>query len=247
MAITEKDIIVLTKIARLRYSELELRRVPYDAEQKIMELIRLGKYNDIIIRPFSALANQVGDMAKDQLTHYTYLVVASIAGWSRAAIDGGALPDDVFDLSDALLYTLSHAETIQEIQDVYQLSAVMLAKLVDASKERQPSYQVVQAQNYISCNIHKKITLEDLARQVGLSPHYLSNLFSAEMGISVHNYIQKEKIKVSCHFLKNSNRTVSDIAAYMGFQTPSHFTAVFRKWMDMTPTEYRQQKYRKVY
>ena len=238
-----------SEIGRLR--RVMLHRPGGELENLMPDYLERLLFDDIpYLREAQREHDAFADCLRSQGVEVVYLadlVVASITGWSRAAIDGGALPDDVFDLSDALLYTLSHAETIQEIQDVYQLSAVMLAKLVDASKERQPSYQVVQAQNYISCNIHKKITLEDLARQVGLSPHYLSNLFSAEMGISVHNYIQKEKIQVSCHFLENSNRTVSDIAAYMGFQTPSHFTAVFRKWMDMTPTEYRQQKYRKVY
>lgn len=247
MAITEKEINYLITIGKLQHSETDLQRIPIEVENELKEKIRLGKYKEIHLRPFSKLEGNLGMMAHDPKTQYTYLVVASIAGWSRVAIDGGAFPDDAFDLSDALLYALSFTQTLDEIHDIYQLAATMFAKLVDAQNKKKPSYQISQVQNYISRNIFKKISLDELSEYAELSPNYLCNLFSKELGISVHNYIQREKIHVSCNLLKNTRRSVSDIATYMGFQTQSNYAAVFRKWMGMTPSAYRKQNYREVY
>lgn len=245
--ITEKEINHLITVARLKHSETDMQRIPIEVENELKNKIRQGNYKEIHLKPFAKINDNLGVMANNPITHYTYLVVASIGAWSRVAIDGGALPDDAFDLSDALLYTLSFCTTLDEIHDIYQLAATMFAKLVYTQKKNKPSYQVIQIQNYISRNIFKKITLEEVADYVDLSSNYLCNLFSREMGLSLHNYIQREKIDVACNLLQHTKRPVSDIASYMGFQTQSNFTSVFRKWKGITPTEFREQYYREVF
>lgn len=247
MAITEKQISTLITLSRLRNSEVDLQRVPLDVEKEVYDLIRQGRYQDIHLKPFVRINDNMGLMAKDPLTHYTYLVVALIAYLSRMTIETGVLPDDSFDLSDALLYALSDCKTLDDIHDVYQLSATMFAKLIYQHKEKKHSYQVERILNYVSRNIFKKITLEEVADYVGLSTHYLSNLFSKEMGITLHHYIQQEKVTVACNLLMHTDRPVSDIATYMGFQTPSNFATVFRKWKGMSPTKFRSLYYQEVF
>ena len=80
-----------------------------------------------------------------------------------------------------------------------------------------------------------------------LSTNYLCNLFSSSLGISIHQYIQREKVQVACNLLQHTDRSVSDIALYMGFQTQSNFAAIFKKWKGITPSEYRKMNYREVY
>ena len=247
MVITEKEINTLITISKIRHSEYEFRRIPIYVENELKDKIRHGKYRDIHLQPFSKLNDNLGTMANTPLTHYTYLAVASISGWCRTAIEGGATPDDSFDLSDALLYALSFTKTLDEVHNIYQLAATMFAKLVYAQDKLSPSYQIQQIQNYISRNIFRKITLEELAEYIALSPNYLCNLFSREMKISLHNYIQQEKITVSCNLLKHTKYPISHIATYMGFQTQSNYAAVFRKWTGVTPTQYRKQNYREVF
>lgn len=247
MTITENLINFLITAGRLQRSEIELQRIPMEVENELKDKIRQGKYKEINLQPFSKIHDNLGAMANNPITQYTYLAVASITSWSRVAIEGGALPDDAFDLSDALLYTLSFSKTLDEIHQIYQLAATMFAKQVYLQKQKKPSYQVLRAQNYISRNIFNKITLDEIAEYVNLSSNYLCNLFSREMGMSLHNYIQREKISISCNLLMHTDRSVSDISSYMGFQTQSNFTAVFRKWKGMTPTEFREQNYRELF
>lgn len=247
MAISEKEINMLITTCRLMYSEFDLQRIPMDVEDELKDKIRQGKYKEIHLQPFSKISNNLGFMANNPITLYTYLVVGSIACWSRVAIEGGALPDNIFDLSDALLYILSCCRTTDEIHEIYQLAATMLAKQVYMQKQKKPSYQVIRVQNYIARNIFKKISLDEIAEYIDLSSNYLCNLFSKEMGMSLHNYIQREKVSTSCNLLMHTQRSISDIATYMGYQTQSNFTTVFRKWKGMTPTEFREQNYREVY
>jgi len=47
--------------------------------------------------------------------------------------------------------------------------------------------------------------------------------------------------------LEHTKRPISEISTYLGFQTQSNFGAIFKKWQNMTPTEYRNKNYREVY
>ena len=245
--INETMIENIISMQKLRNSELDFRRIPMEAENNMLDLIRQGRYEDIHIASFPRINDNIGMMAKDAFTSLSYLVVSAVAIYSRVAIEAGAVPDDAFDLSDALLFCISYCKTEEDLHQTYQTAAVMFARLVHKKKEKSRSYQLERALNYISCNIFRKITLEEVAQFVGLSQNYLCNLFSREMGISFHNYVQKEKIARACNLLKYSDRSVSDIAAYMGFQTQSNFSSVFRKWMGVTPSKYRETNYREVF
>ena len=82
---------------------------------------------------------------------------------------------------------------------------------------------------------------------MNMTPNYLSSLFARQTGITIHNYIQREKIDVASRLLKFSDRPISDVSTYMGFQSQSNFSLIFRKWKGMTPSEYRSRYFSEVY
>ncbi len=247
MKITEKYLETVINITKLHHEENELRRIPMETEKGLMDKIRLGKYKELQLSNLSQIDDRLIPMIESPRTRSTYLVVSAIALFSRTAIEAGVKPDDAFDLSDGLLWLLSQSKTSHEIYHLYQIAAVSFAKKVHQLTDQKNSYQLRRALNYISNRIYQKITLEEVASHLNLSSNYLCTLFSREMGISIHNYIQREKTAIACNLLMHTDRPLSDIATYLGFQTQSNFSKVFRKWQGMTPTEYRCKEYREVY
>ncbi len=158
--------------------------------------------------------DNLGLMAPDKKTGYIYLVVSAIALFSRAAIESSISPDDAFDLSDTLTCDISSCKTGEGVHLIFQLSATMFAKRVHKLNVNTHSYHVERVCNYISHNIYKKITLEELASYMELSCTYLSHLFSREMGISIHSYIQREKVNIACNLLMHTSRPISEISTY---------------------------------
>ena len=247
MTVTEKQIETLIDLVRLRNGENEFQRIPVEAEAELLNKIRQGDYENIHIAPFSRMEENLGAMALDKKTGYTYLTVSAIALFSRSAIDCGVTPDEAFDLSDALLYALSICNNVDEIHNIYQLSATMFAKQVARLHMVPHSRHVERICNYINRNIFQKITLEDIARYTELSATYLCRIFVKEMGISIHSYIQREKMTIACNLLEHTDRPISEISVYLGFKSQSNFSAIFNKWYNMTPSEYRDKNYREVY
>ena len=139
------------------------QRIPVEVEANLLNKIRLGDYENIHVSPFNRMDENLGSMASDKMTAYTYLTVAAITLLSRTSIECGVLPDEAFDLSDALLYTLSRCNSVDEIHNIFQLSAAMFAKQVAHLHITPHSHQVERICNYIGRNIFQKITLKDIA------------------------------------------------------------------------------------
>lgn len=232
---------------KLDNSEKNLNRLPMERELELLNLVRQGKYHEIQIKTFQELESNLGKIAGNPKKQYEYYTVAGITLICRAAIEGGMKPDDAYDLSDVLLQELEQAKTIAQMHEIFELTAVTFAKAVFYSKRQDSSYVIEQCKMYISNQIFTKISIESISGYVGLNPKYLSRLFAEKENITLHDYIQREKMNVACNLLKYSDRTVLEIAQYMGYQSQSNFGVIFRKWKQMTPTEYRNRNYQETY
>ncbi|WP_291125046.1 AraC family transcriptional regulator [Flavobacterium sp. UBA6031] len=91
-------------------------------------------------------------------------------------------------------------------------------------------------------NIHKQLTLKEIADHVGFSPSHFSTLFQKKTGFSPLNYHSQLKIQQACHWLDFSDMKINQIALTIGFDDPFYFSRVFTKTMGVSPTEYRNKK-----
>lgn len=247
MAITEKMIYNLLLAMKLKNSENSFRRIPLEVESELIQKIQEGNYADIHISPFSKNSEYINILNELPILQYRYLVISAVTLFSRAVIDVGVSPDDSLNLADAFLYSVSYCNSAEDLYKLYQLAAIMYAKQVASTKNNQMSYQVERILCYISGNIFQQISLSDLADYMHLSSNYICNIFSKEMGISIQQYIQREKINIACNLLKFSDRPISTISSYMGYKSQSNFTSIFHKWKNMTPLEYRTKNYKEVF
>lgn len=82
--------------------------------------------------------------------------------------------------------------------------------------------------------------MEVLSRVSGYTPNYLAARFKEETGQSVKDYITEQKIEAARLLLRNSTLDISEISERLNFTNPSYFSAIFKKRMGHTPTEYRE-------
>jgi YesN/AraC family two-component response regulator len=106
-------------------------------------------------------------------------------------------------------------------------------------KDRLYSKQIVLCVNYIYSHLHKKITVDELAKHTGLSPSYLSRLFKKETGESITGYIIRRKINAAKNMLKYSGYSLSQISETLAFSCQSYFTKIFKDLEGVTPKRYR--------
>jgi len=95
--------------------------------------------------------------------------------------------------------------------------------------------------NYIHNNYERDISLKDIAQYVFLSTSYFTRAFKEEMGISPISYLLKLRIERAKELLKETDKKISDIALSVGFSNQQRFNDIFKKYVKLTPLQYRKQ------
>jgi AraC family transcriptional activator of pobA len=96
--------------------------------------------------------------------------------------------------------------------------------------------------DYFLSDKPKKVGLPSVALfadELHLSPNYFGDLVKKETGKSAKEYIQKKVVDVAKNMLFNMDKTVSEIAAELGFRYSQHFSRMFKNETGYTPNEYR--------
>ncbi|GAA4876037.1 hypothetical protein GCM10023310_64710 [Paenibacillus vulneris] len=106
----------------------------------------------------------------------------------------------------------------------------------------QPNSVVDRVKKFIADNMASKdLTRDDIAEFVYLHPDYLTRLFKKEAGVSLSDYLLEAKFKHAQAMLIKSDRSVSDIAASIGYTNFSHFSKMFKRITNMNPLEFRKK------
>lgn len=93
---------------------------------------------------------------------------------------------------------------------------------------------------YIKKNLGEKIQEQVLAEHCNMSPFRFSRAFKKATGITFQEFVIRARIKEACRLMRNPSATISDIAYTVGFNDPSYFGRIFRRFMGETPSEYRK-------
>ena len=92
---------------------------------------------------------------------------------------------------------------------------------------------------YIEQNLDKNLSLTALADLANYSPSYFSRFYKQATGKSISEYIWEIKFQKAKYYLRTSEMKIYEIAQSLGFNTSSYFTFFFKKYINMSPQEYR--------
>jgi AraC family transcriptional regulator len=93
--------------------------------------------------------------------------------------------------------------------------------------------------DYVEDNLAHDLDVAMLADLAALSPAHFARAFAATVGITPFHYVITRRLARARELLIGTRRSALDIALEVGFKTPSHFAARFRREFDMTPRELR--------
>lgn len=108
--------------------------------------------------------------------------------------------------------------------------------------EHTPYNKVDQSIKYMLNNIHKKLTLSELATHSNLSTSQYCSLFKRKTSRTPLSYFAQLKVRQASHLLDFSDLKVHEIALRLGYDDPFYFSRLFSKIMGKSPTDYRKTK-----
>jgi AraC-like DNA-binding protein len=142
----------------------------------------------------------------------------------------GKQPDHLF-LSYQLARLLEHLTTLPEItrdrRDIHSSDDIRDVILENINR-------------YVRENLHRAVTISDLAEQLGYSVSHLRAVFRDRLGVSLGRYMRESRLSEAAKLLQNSEHNVSEIGERCGFESLYAFSRAFRKAYGLPPRAYRQ-------
>lgn len=217
-------------------------RYNYQLEREYIEYLEEGRYDEFFQKGFWSEFDieGIGRNAKTVSKQNEYLIVTSIGLAVRAAIRAGVDDIKAYDIGDIALCKLSVAKNPLEMNQIGIEGTAALNREVQKVKERR-KYKgyAEQCRYYIEQHIFEKIRMRDMAEEIGVTSNYLSKRFSEETNMTISEYVLREKVRVSCKFLKYTRDSVAAIAAKMNMASQSYYTMIFKRYMGISPVAYR--------
>ena len=99
---------------------------------------------------------------------------------------------------------------------------------------------IERALRFIEENLEKPITLEEVARESGMSKSHFARTFKFIAGVSFKKYFNQKRIEKAKIFLRSQEMNITEVCFSVGFNDLSYFDRVFRRLEGMPPSEYKK-------
>ncbi len=232
--------------------EEKICHLEYNLEYQFYNAVALGDMETASLYLMDTEKNDIyegkeyGRLSDDGLQNARYHFVVAVAMITRICVEHGLNREKAYTLSDLFIKKMDRTKTISGILKLHNEMVIDFTdRMRKIKKENIYSIHVIKAMDYIYIHLHEKIKISHISDELSLDRSYLSSLFSAETGMSIHQYIISEKIRSASHLLTSSEMTYSEIAEYYGFSSQSHFANCFKKETGYTPMNYRKMFYHK--
>lgn len=189
----------------------------------------------------TALYNRCGSYSEAMEKMY-YEAMCAAAEMCLVAIQAGLLDMVAYDIRDEFVKEFDNAVSLPDLYDlVHGMAHSYAVKMKYIIREKKYSPRLVKMMTYIEEHLTEKIELAQLADHVNLSRTYASAIFKEELGITISEFILKERMLEAKRMLRDTDLTVAVIADRLAFCSQSYFTKNFTENEGMTPVDYRKQ------
>ena len=218
---------------------------PYEKELEFYAAVSAGDIERVKELYTPLAVDGYGKLSADPLRNLKYHLIITIALMARYCIQAGMPMETAYTISDIYINRLDVSITEKQLTDIHREAYLEYAKRMQKVNSGEVySKHIVKCIDLIYNRIYSRVTVQELADSLGLTPQYLSKLFKREVGVNISEYIMSKRIQAAENMLKYSEYSPLDIGNYLNFCSHSHFIASFRKLTGFTPRQYRENFFR---
>ena len=137
---------------------------------------------------------------------------------------------------------LLEAADMNESMDIILDFITLMQQYIHESNVDNADLLIQKAIRYMEEHYHQKIYLEDVAKTIGISKYYLSNLFKKVKGVNFSAYLNEYRVEQAKVLLKNPSLSTAEISERVGFGEPKYLSKLFKKYTGETISEHRSAK-----
>ena len=124
--------------------------------------------------------------------------------------------------------------TVEQLSIPFAPCVVPACRFLAYESEREKIYK---ARAILDAHYDERLTIKELARKVAMNECYLKKGFKTLTGSTIHEYIAARRIASARNMLQSEGRTVTEVAASLGYSSISHFSTAFKKATGLKPCD----------
>lgn len=110
--------------------------------------------------------------------------------------------------------------------------------------KKNAAFYIKEAITFMEYNFYYSgISLDAIAKNLSINKNYLCTIFKKEVGVSPMKYLIDLRIKAACNRLAKTDEAIASVAKFVGYVDPLYFSKEFKKYVGISPSEYRQANY----
>lgn len=150
---------------------------------------------------------------------------------------------EIYKALRSLLLETGNGEKNPVVEQAY--IQIILARSMPCFKMIEKSHVgsndiIDQTVSYVAKHFREELSLELMAKDLGVSKYVLSRVFSGTFHSNFNQYINEQRLDYAGTLLECTNRTITEICMEAGFESQRTFNRVFQEKYKMTPREYRK-------
>ncbi len=231
----ERMVTHIKDISKLVETEKEYHT---EIEQSLIQLIKKGNFARVRGEASTYFDWLVSNYNGDELDLQTKIFEITIHIEDEAFSSG--VKEYHFRYRGDYLKTLMRYKKNEELKAWFLGKISEICRNVMLNKEEQSNGIIIASKDYIEKCYHKGISLEDVSREVDISPYYFSKLFKEKTGEKFIDYLTNIRIEKAKELLMDKELSMKEICIKVGYGDPNYFSRIFKKCEGKTPTDYRE-------
>ena len=221
-------------------ADIQMMEKRYDGERRLMYAVSHGMTHQaqmLISRCNEQTLDQRTTDSLRNLKNYGIVLNTLL----RKAVEQGAVhPLHIDQLSNSMARRLERVQTIKEGLALFSTMVHKYCLLVKNHSMKQYSLLVQHVILRIDTDLTSDLSLSALAAFLNMNPSYLSTLFKKETGMTLTEYVNRQRVEHGLFLLNTTDMQIQTIAQYCGVPDVNYFTKMFKKLVGQTPKSYRQ-------
>jgi two-component system response regulator YesN len=214
---------------------------PIETERAIFEKLEKGETDQVLLQTESYMMWLRGNREKPENNHKLKVLEMVLLSEQKAYLNGGMTYN--FSEREGYLESIIESDTFEELGAWFDEKMAEASNNIANKQHEYSSSLIKQAIDYIRENYTKELTLDEVSKQINISPYYFSKIFKEETGTNFVEFFTKLRIDYACELLKDTDsHSIKEICGLVGYSDPNYFSRIFKKWTNDTPTEYRERE-----
>ena len=209
----------------------------YAEERKLIEGIEKGDVQ-LCISILTDIFNRYDNFFEKQSLKSRIIEIMIVA--RRIALENGINNDKLIEDGD-YFNRIFNCGTKQEFEQMCMERIRYIACKIDKSKGKTIGIIVDKANKIITERFNQELTLDEISKELYVSPQYFSRLYKQEMGINFIEQLTLVRLQNAKRLMERGEYSIKEICYMSGYSDPNYFSRLFKKLEGVSPSAYHKQ------